>query len=271
MALIKCPYCDSEISDKAVKCPNCDNELVGAVEICEECGKEISTNVTVCPYCGCPKNNTSTQKVEVTAVNMTKSNKKIIVIVLVAIVVICLGVFIANLIRDKQEQVKAEQIAVMEKEAADNYKNNLETIKIKMLTGGATAESACTLIHDVWYNTIYEEDDYTTDKYCKKGGTFHSDFNTSLGNLFSDSSFISKIESIENNQDEVKSLMKDLTNPPEESKDAYDAVKNLYDAYLELTELAVNPTGNLSSYTSSFNEADSTFMKYYEALDIYID
>ena len=273
MALIKCPYCDSEISDKATKCPKCGNELSdskGLSEICEECGKEIPRNATECPYCGCPRND-SPQKVEVTAVSMSKPNKKIIIIALVAVVVICIGVFIANSIRDKQEQIKAEQVAAMEKEAADTYKENLVAIKAKMLTGGAEAEYACGLIHDVWYNTIYEEDDYTTNKFCKNGSFFNSDFNISLRNLFADSDFKARISGIEFNQDEVKELMRELTNPPEESKGAYDAVKELYDAYLEITELAVNPGGNLTSYTSNFNEADSNFMKYYQALDIYID
>jgi len=63
--------------------------------------------------------------------------------------------------------------------------------------------------------------------------------------------------------------MKDLKNPPDEYKDAYDALKDLYEVYTDLTQCAVDPSGNLSSYTSSFNTADSDFVKYYKAVKLY--
>ena len=44
-----------------------------------------------------------------------------------------------------------------------------------------------------------------------------------------------------------------------------------YDAYLELTNLAISPTGSLQSYTDDFNEADSNVLKYYNAMDVYIE
>lgn len=50
MALIKCPECGKEISDKAVSCPNC-----GAVvkkKFCQHCGASIDSDCVVCPKCG---------------------------------------------------------------------------------------------------------------------------------------------------------------------------------------------------------------------------
>ena len=44
-------------------------------------------------------------------------------------------------------------------------------------------------------------------------GYFYDDFNDALGELFSDSSFISLLADIEDNQELVSSLMKDLKNP----------------------------------------------------------
>ena len=54
-----------------------------------------------------------------------------------------------------------------------------------MLNGASQAESAGGLIHDVWYNTIYDKYDSTTYKYTNG----ETDFNDSLKNLFSDKDF----------------------------------------------------------------------------------
>ncbi len=48
-----------------------------------------------------------------------------------------------------------------------------------VVIGATQAETACGLIYDVWYNTIYKKYDYETDKYtCIKGTRpFNDDFN----------------------------------------------------------------------------------------------
>ena len=57
MALIKCPECGKEISDKALACPNCGNPLRESTS--EQIIKEHEVNdnvnnegVLCCPYCG---------------------------------------------------------------------------------------------------------------------------------------------------------------------------------------------------------------------------
>lgn len=67
MALIKCPECGKEISDKSLSCPNCgcpaseflkQNEVVKTknenenVKLCFKCGRYIQKSATICPYCG---------------------------------------------------------------------------------------------------------------------------------------------------------------------------------------------------------------------------
>ncbi len=50
MAMINCPECGKEISDKAASCPNC-----GAVvkkKFCQHCGEAIDSDCVVCPKCG---------------------------------------------------------------------------------------------------------------------------------------------------------------------------------------------------------------------------
>ena len=51
MALIKCPECGKEISDKASSCPNCGTPL-NDQKFCKFCGEKIDKDCVICPKCG---------------------------------------------------------------------------------------------------------------------------------------------------------------------------------------------------------------------------
>ena len=91
MAMIKCPECGQEISDKAKKCVHCGAVLIPEVKkYCQECGTELETEAEICPNCGCPvedkeKTENVPQQVEVTGVKIAGKSKKIIVLVALAL------------------------------------------------------------------------------------------------------------------------------------------------------------------------------------------
>ena len=266
MALIECPNCKKQISDKALSCPACGvqiNHDVSQQKVCCECNTLLSINDKTCPNCGCPveNDNTSTQKVEVTNIKLNKMNKQkksVVIVSLVLVVAIIAGILGYS--------------AYSKQKGIEEYQNNLSLVTSTMLIGAVNAEDAANLIHDVWYNTIYEEYDSKTDKYTRSSGYgFNDDFNDSLQALFADSSFTEQINEIEENQELVNSLMKSLTNPPEEYTDAYLSVKELYDVYLDLTNCAISPTGSLTTFTSTFNEADTNFANAYDSIKMYVD
>lgn len=285
MALIKCPECGKEISDKAIVCPQC-GKTVACVDpapeeakpvICEECGAEIPEGAAACPNCGNPVSSDAEtpretpQKVEVTAVNLPKiekNTKKRIIITVAVIVLAIVALLVGKNIKDKQT---AERLAAEAAKRSQEYASTLETASYTMLLGAGSAERACNLIKSVWYNAIFEERDSETDPYTRPYGYFVSDFNDALSNLFSDSSFSSLISTIETNQESTASLMKELRNPPEEYAEAYEAAKELYAAYKDLTNLATNPTGNLKTFSDNFASADTEAVNCYEALQMYID
>ena len=64
MALIKCPECGKEISDKAEKCPHCGKILQTKQKniICPECKEILNENEKVCHKCGYPVLNKKTIK-----------------------------------------------------------------------------------------------------------------------------------------------------------------------------------------------------------------
>ena len=272
MAMIVCPHCGEQVSEKAKKCVHCGTILMPEEKKhCTECGAELEEGMTECPNCGCPVDDTlgqeadeKPQKVEVTGVKVTKKIKVIIGIVVALLVVGGATVFGVT---QYQKKKAAEEYA----QRVEEYSDNLKLATVTMLTGASDAESSANLIKQVWYNAIYEKKDDKTDKYTCPKGYFVSDFNDALGNLYADLSFSSKISSIEDNQDTVNALMKKLKNPPDEYKDAYDAVSDLYDAYISLTNCATDPSGNLQTYSSTFNDADTNTLNAYKAMELYLD
>ena len=51
MAIIKCPECGHEISDKAPFCPSCGVAIAGRVTKCQECGNVYFSDSPECPVC----------------------------------------------------------------------------------------------------------------------------------------------------------------------------------------------------------------------------
>ena len=266
MALIKCPKCGREISDKATNCIFCGNALKKeenfdkVTKKCPECGEILSEIDEFCPKCGCPiSNKENPQQVEITSVKIAKKTKNIM-FGIISLVLLCIIGGIGYKVYSDKEAVQAEQ------EKYDQYIVNLENVRLVMLSGASDAESLCNLALRVWHNAIYEERDEETDKYTR----FVDDFNEALMNLHSDSSTINTVSNIEENQESVKNIMKDLQNPPEELEKCYETLSNLYESYQTLTDLAISPSGNYNSFSESKNNAVSNFMSAYEKLDTQI-
>lgn len=274
MAMIQCPQCGQNISERAPKCIHCGFVLAEkSKKTCIECGEELENDVSICPKCGCPVeesgNQSAPQQVEVTSVKLKsgvdkKTIVKIMVIVVIAIFAIIGAVFGIRYYNEKQAEQEAIQLST-------DYEDKLYSISLTMLNGAADAESCGNLIKKVWSNAICKDDDPETDPYTKPNGYFVDDFNDALGNLFSDISFQTKIDNIRSNQDSVNSMMKNMKNPPEEWEEAYEALKDYYDNYLELTNIVVSPSGSLQTFSANFNSADDDIVNSYNKMKIYLD
>ena len=247
MALTKCPKCGNEVSDKAERCPNCNFELgkESEINICKECGAVLEEGMSACPKCGCPITESESKK-------NTAKMKKLIIAGLIAVVIIIIVAVVIHYRKTDQAQ---------------SYTETLELTSAAMLNVASEAESAGSLIHDVWYDTIFDENNADTLKYTSG----HSDFNDSLQALFEDEEFSSTISQIESGTDAVQDMIPILNDPPAGYEDAHEAFQEYYDAYLELVNIVVNPTGSLQTFTEDFNEADTNFVKCYDALQIYLE
>lgn len=67
MAIIKCPECGHQVSDKAATCPSCGVGIQGKITMCPECGEIVLNDQILCPNCHSPlisTNNNDTEKSE---------------------------------------------------------------------------------------------------------------------------------------------------------------------------------------------------------------
>lgn len=230
-----------------------------ALITCPECGKEISDKVKACPNCGYPlqeeQSEVAPQQVEVTSINIgikdPKRRKKLFAgfVVVVVVTFIAIALSFVNKSNKRME-----------------YIQNLNDVRSEMLSGGADAESLCNLAKSVWYNTIYEESDPETDKYTRGVVGFHDDFNVSLSALYADEDTLTAIAEIGVSQDKVAALMDELKKPPEDLSDAYATVTEMYDLYCDFTALAISPSGSLKSFSEQFSTLDNDFIRAYDRL-----
>lgn len=123
----------------------------------------------------------------------------------------------------------------------------------------------------VWRNSIYQERDASTDPYTMEDGVFLEDFNDALGKLYGDSDFQSKGAFIDSNRKSVAEGMSRLKDAPEGYEDAYQALKAYYDAYIRLTNLALNSAGyTYSDFNSELGDLNRELDTCYLTIATYV-
>lgn len=269
MALVKCSKCGGEISDKAKTCVHCGAQVGDQTpqppqdaaeeaaetlpeepepkKTCAECGAELEPDASVCTSCGCPVEPEAgaaqlTKKEEAKKDSFFKKHKVPVIIVgvlaLVVLIIICVLVGMSNAAAAKHQA----------------YVDNLNKVYSEMLSGASESEKMGGEVHDIWYSAIWKDDE-TWDSNIEK---YHSDdFNAALKKYFNDTETLKKEVSIASHTSAIDEAMKEMQDPPEDLKNACDAMNDAYKEYKTLSELATNPTGNLTTYTSQFNQADT--------------
>jgi RNA polymerase subunit RPABC4/transcription elongation factor Spt4 len=286
MALISCPECQKEISDKVKFCPHCgyplasefsnDNTPKIALINCPECQKEISDKVKACPHCGYPlekgnhSNNSITVKNENKKIGGKSSKKKKIIIgsiiTLVSLIVI---LSIIGAIYDVQNEKK------------NNYFIGLREIHSKILSGGTVAEELTSLTRRVWHNSIYNVSDRDTNKFTIKANRyssnrvnynssdFLSDFNDALSNLAKDNDFNYKKNNLREIQDDVTTLMRNMRTYPKEYEYIYNDLLGFYNTFLSLTDIALYPSGSYNTFTDNVDEINRKYFEYHNKINLY--
>lgn len=138
MAMIKCPECGGEVSDKAKKCIHCGKIFTEEPQrICVECGKEIDIDAMECPYCGCPIEEEKKQIVSMlkTSEKTKKNLRKLIIPIVVVVLIAVTGLIIYNVKVVQPQKIEAqnkstyeEAIGLLEKGKYEEGNELLQTI-----------------------------------------------------------------------------------------------------------------------------------------------
>ncbi|MGM9702809.1 MAG: zinc ribbon domain-containing protein [Prevotella sp.] len=130
MAIIKCPECGHQVSDKAASCPSCGVGIAGKVVKCPECGEVVFNDQPLCPKCHCPLQNvvdtTPAEPIVVPKVDTKEGKKKSltpwIVAFFIALAAVFVGLYYYNSSKAQNEQ-DAYENAMLSSEPAvlQNY------------------------------------------------------------------------------------------------------------------------------------------------------
>lgn len=127
MAMINCPECGQEISDKAQKCIYCGKVLVEEVapkKFCRDCGKEVDIDAIECPYCGCPINEDEKEIEEQKAKKIKKIITPIAIVAALAIIAVTVLTFINSSLNED------EQLAYQNAVELKNMMKNPDSFKL---------------------------------------------------------------------------------------------------------------------------------------------
>lgn len=138
-----------------------------------------------------------------------------------------------------------QQTKAGEKTQTD-YVTTMDYLVSKMIDSGSKAETMRNEYKDVWYKAIHEDYGFRLhDGYVSSG-----DFNKALTLQIDYFEKNGDMNQIQADRIMVDEYMKKLANPPQEFKDAYEAVVSLYTAYHEFEELAEHPSGSYQSFST---------------------
>lgn len=170
-----------------------------------------------------------------------------------------------------EENQRAEEEKRNSAQLAEDYQNRYNQLVGDILDDAALTERMGNLIINVWHNAIWKNRDEKTDRYTILGGSFVTDFNDALWNLFNDEDFSENISTLTFHQFLVRDAMKEMLAPPDGFEKAYSALESLYISYLSFTDIVINCKGSLESFSKDFSDADKDFMQQYQIAELFVE
>ena len=199
----------------------------------------------------------------------------ILFVLVILLSVVCVKLFFdkTKAVRRANEYKKEYDNLVLaqqeETQSAAEYQNRYNKLVEDILNSSVSVETQGNVIIQVWNNAIFQKNDASTDKYTKVNGKFVSDFNDALDNLFDDDDFNKEMARIVRDREQIKLDMKSMTDPPDGYEEAYRTLKEFYEEYLVFSNIVIDCSGSLESFSNSFEESDSELIKKYNSAELY--
>jgi hypothetical protein len=237
---------------------------------CPECAKEISDKSTVCIHCGYPLDTMQSvteqhpparQPINLDADQPISSgrafNRRMWFAVFGIVLVLLVGGGVGW-------NVYVAQQAKLSQEA---YQNGGHELLTDMLDTMVLAEKMANLNINVWHDAIYREDTPATEKYVWQSGYGHVDFETALLNLALDPDIQKQRTAITDGKTSAQAAMKTLV-PTTDQTATQQKLLELYALFEEFTSLATEPTGSYNTYTEQVATTKASFLRLFNELKI---
>lgn len=235
---------------------------------CPECAKEISDKSPVCIHCGYPIEKTPANAAQsdgfVSASNQvqTPAGQKQSIAktqwlypVLGLVVLLIVGTFGWYSYADQQT-----------KQTRETYQAGAYNLMSDMLETVDEAEKMTALNINVWHDAINDTDSPTTEKYIWDKNYGYLDFNSAFLNMAADPDISNKRQEIASKTLAIQSSLKSLL-PTSEQSATHQKLLQLYALFEEYTSL-VYPDGSYTSYTEQEATSKASFLRIVSELKI---
>ncbi|EQF27385.1 zinc-ribbon domain protein [Clostridioides difficile CD160] len=209
-----------------------------STKFCTSCGEKLLEGQLFCSKCG--------KGVDEKEVKGKKApiNKKYIYIFAGIILVVIVGIFANNSIKEKKQQ-----------EAREKYMMTIIDFQEKSYVAGANLEDISDTIQTYWKENIYDD---------KHG----SDIDAAIFSAMADKS--GEIAQAKTYDDELLKIYSTLKNIPEGSDDLktmLETIDKFYNSYTNFYSFATEPSGSYVDYSDSNNTKTDDFLSNYRALE----
>ena len=245
-----CSGCGAPMGDGQAFCSKCGTAKAVAEKICPSCKAQLLAEQEFCPRCGAKYSVTIESPVSEainqfnsTIVNQKKKKKKLPIILAVIMLIVSVGGFVGFSIVQQQ---KLEQ-------AITEYKADVKSFYTKVLSSGTEMEKIGNSIQESWRK-------YISSSY---GTYYYGEYVYSVDSAVeaAQSHMSSNILAVKAANPGIESLYsKLLVIPDSDNRELIEikaAVRDVYDAYNDMYDCVITPSGNYNTWTSEFADVDS--------------
>lgn len=238
----RCIVCNQLLREDKPFCPAC-----GTIQkkLCTNCGTELKDTQTFCNNCGQRVGggdvevNPAIEKFNQEIIKKQSSSRAKIVLwagiafsIIVAIVLI---------------------FSAWQKQRVEEYKKNAKTFCSEVLAAAANLETIGNEIENEWYDYIYD-----------RWSIYDSVDEAVAGAQYNMSDEIAKAKRQKGNIDRLYAKIKKPVNNSDEMEDLCDAAEAFYEAYEDMYDCVIDPSGNYNTFKAEFSEYDSDAVDAYE-------
>ncbi len=138
------------------------------------------------------------------------------------------------------------------KKSQENYKANLDEVLQAIAGELYVCNGFCNVYSEIWSKAINDDEDFSKVLSKARDRAEEGGF----------------IKTLQDKKNKIKFLMKELKDPPDEYKESYNVLLDLYTEYTHLESLAEEPSGSLISYNNDVNESINKCQQLMEKIKV---